>query len=809
MKPLHSWSIRTRLLLWVGAVSVISVVLLAGYILHEVINYRVKAAEQDLRYETTIILITLRSRIRSVEKTMEAVGRALESFEGSRSDLLTYMKHLIETHPEMTGGSLLASNAWRKAKALKPCSNTPSSIPAKGCYYADSFYEQRNQLTYIDLTTLEPDYTQQSGYRLLEALDKKGWVGPYHSAFRDRYLFSFAVPIETQWQEKPLVEAYVVGDVELDKAFDKAFEFNSVLLQQAGLWVGLMDNNNQVVIDSAGRQMQPFTCLIEGCDEKKAWAHYLNASHEDAAKLKRLPCVNSEDHQCLVWSAPLLKSSPLKLVVAYSLRDTQAGIDRFILNFVLICLLFLGLLIWVIRHLCNRITSPLSKLTDMSEEIGQGQFNQIMPKVKHDDEVGSLVKAFAKMQSALQGHTQKLEEETAKTNRFLGEMHAASIIQQAMLKGKGQSFFTHGQFSLWAKVKPAEAVGGDFYHYSLRGENRLAFILGDVSDKGISAAIFMARALSVFQSQIKTDTPLETILLSINQDLLKHNDLCMFVTLLCGELDLHTGDLLWISAGHELPIYVSNGLAYQLEGHHSSALGLTEDLGFIKNHLTLREGERFVMFSDGLSEALSESGEAFGVERLVQALVKKEGCPVSDVGEFTFSKVALFTGSQQPFDDKALMVFGLNLPYRFLLQPESDNCDFYHVSYTADGGAVDGALNDIDRLVGATSNAQLLGDVKLVAEEILSNAVKYGQIPFNEKIHLYSCLDKAFVFVEIVYRGVAFDPLAAQGESGDVALLGKGGLGLTFIRELSAQQAYDYDEGKNRLCLAFPLQAAE
>ena len=177
-----------------------------------------------------------------------------------------------------------------------------------------------------------------------------------------------------------------------------------------------------------------------------------------------------------------------------------------------------------------------------------------------------------------------------------------------------------------AALVPARRVGGDLYDYFMLRDGRLLFAIGDVSDKGIPAALFMARVSGLIRVLGSAGEPPERILAELNTQLTVGNDACMFVTLGCGTLDPRDGRLRYASAGHEAPLLCrSNGEVSMLPTHNGPAIGIDSPVEYHATETWITPGDTLVLFTDGVSEAAAEDGMLFGLDRLGKLLAQGAG----------------------------------------------------------------------------------------------------------------------------------------------------------------------------------------
>ncbi|HLR13337.1 MAG TPA: SpoIIE family protein phosphatase, partial [Burkholderiaceae bacterium] len=252
--------------------------------------------------------------------------------------------------------------------------------------------------------------------------------------------------------------------------------------------------------------------------------------------------------------------------------------------------------------LSARITRPLQNLGEFVRGLPEGDLTQApalpahirqLPALHHD-EVGSLAAAFIHMDTQLRENVATLLAETTRRERFESELNIARDIQLGLLPARpAPSVLEH--IELHATMLPAKEVGGDLYDYFLLPDGRLCFAIGDVSDKGVPAALFMAMTCTLLRACAEDDTHPARIMERVNTRLADNNPNMMFVTLFIGVLDLHTGQLHWANAGHPaLHICHHHGVLVSLEGRSGPACGVQAALPYQGFETFLQPGDTLV-----------------------------------------------------------------------------------------------------------------------------------------------------------------------------------------------------------------------
>ncbi len=281
-----------------------------------------------------------------------------------------------------------------------------------------------------------------------------------------------------------------------------------------------------------------------------------------------------------------------------------------------------------------------------------------------------LVRARVRNQLELKRHRDHLEEEVqrrtadllnanAARQKLENELDVARRLQQSMLHSGRWLPSGAESGGLAARLLPARAVGGDLYDHLDRGDDRLLFAIGDVSDKGVAAALFMVRVLTLFRSIALTCTGPGELLAQMNFALCEDNDALMFVTICCFEIDLKSGEWTLASGGHESPLVIEEGTVTELTGKTGPALGLLPEAEFPEMRGTLLPEQTLLLYTDGATEAENVALEPFGEERLHEAALEAHQLSLSDVVPYLLKRIADHAGGGEQSDDLTFLAFRL------------------------------------------------------------------------------------------------------------------------------------------------------
>ena len=324
-------------------------------------------------------------------------------------------------------------------------------------------------------------------------------------------------------------------------------------------------------------------------------------------------------------------------------------------------LVLLGLILLMGTKAADHFVGPILSLTEGVKEIAHGNLDKKL-EIKTGDEIEHLADSVNAMQGDLKEYMQNLSRATAEKERIATELSVAQKIQAGMLPRVAPDFAGQPSFELDAGMTPAKEVGGDFYDFYMLDENRLAITVADVSGKGVPAALFMVVAKTVLQNfamAAKSHGDFAEVVAHANDRLCEGNDQMMFVTVFFGVLNLRTGEFVYVNAGHNPPLVLRGGQepSYLMpEGKPDKPLGVMEGRAYQQCSMTLTPGDMIFLYTDGVTEAINETAELYGEERLKEALDRIDrNAPVSETLGSLRESIKSFAGNAEQADDITML----------------------------------------------------------------------------------------------------------------------------------------------------------
>ena len=232
------------------------------------------------------------------------------------------------------------------------------------------------------------------------------------------------------------------------------------------------------------------------------------------------------------------------------------------------------------------------------------------------------------------------------------ELDIANIIQTSLLQKKFPAFPDRKEFDIFAKMVPAKEVGGDLYDFFLIDKYRLGVIIGDVSGKGIAAALLMAVSKTLLKATATKGMPADNILAEVNNIIAEESPSNMFVTVFYGVLDTRSGSFEYSNGGHNPPYLVSaDGTVKQLDNIGGLLLGAIKDVEYQSNVIMLKQGESLFFYTDGVTEAFNKEGEEFQEGRLEKSLANKNSLDTNELVQHVFEDVQKYSEGVEQSDD--------------------------------------------------------------------------------------------------------------------------------------------------------------
>ena len=512
-------------------------------------------------------------------------------------------------------------------------------------------YRKAGRFEYADLADAGYDYDSQDWYLLPRELGKPVWTDPYFDeGGGESMMCTYVVPFYRETNGVSTFAGVVGADLELEHLVQIV---SAIKLYQSG-YAFLLSQNGQIV-SHPNKDYLFKESIFSLADETgdKQWRELGRKMLRGGEGFVRVRSPNTGLTSWLYY-API--SSGWSVGILFPEQEVLADLRTLNRVVIWIGILGFGLLLAVITVLSTGVTRPIRTLAHQTNEIAHGNLELAVPPVTSRDEVGDLSKSFESMRVALKEYVANLAATTAAKERIESELKIAQTIQRSFLPKRFPPFPGKTEFDIYAELHPAKEVGGDLYDFFLLDPRHLFFGVGDVSGKGVPAALFMAVTKTLMKGLAEQHLDPSWVLRKVNAELFVDNEQMMFVTVFCGILDLDTGRVDYTNAGHLPPLLLRGaGGASWVQLPPGLVLGVSENPGYETRSLTLGPQDTLLLYTDGVTEAMNAGKELFSEDRLL-AFARAQTCAnPKDLVDGLLSAVQRFAGDEPQSDDVTLL----------------------------------------------------------------------------------------------------------------------------------------------------------
>ena len=451
-----------------------------------------------------------------------------------------------------------------------------------------------------------------------------------------------------------------------DEIFTEAREVLHELCRSSGadyVYIYSIDpeNNTRYYHVSAGRTEAEDRTALEEFSRRRVNAQDLLPAEKnilDGSKEMQRALIKYENADSMVWICPYYDDGkPAALIgMDYEVRQLHRRVARsFLADLVPFVLLLLGCMLIILNRIQKRMVRPLAELSDSMKKFALD--SRVKPEplsIPDTDEIGHIAAAYEKMTEDISTYVNNIDKLMTEKLTNDVQLGIARRIQNGLVPEKKD--LEGAGFAISAATNPARAVGGDFYDFFIRDDNKICVMIGDVSGKGLYAAIYMAVVKTALHEKLSALGPAES-LNRLNRDLWAQNPENMFVTVFAVVFDPENGELVYANAGHTYPLLAADECGY-VYPDNGIALGLFEDADLKDHKMTLLPGQGIVMYTDGVTEAVNKDSEFFGTKNLLDAVTSAHAASAGAKEYITriSSEVGRFCGQSEPFDDMAVLV---------------------------------------------------------------------------------------------------------------------------------------------------------
>ncbi len=508
------------------------------------------------------------------------------------------------------------------------------------------------------------NYFLMEWYNKPMQMHKACWSEPYYDVGGGNQLMAtYSEPI---FDERGKMCAIVTADISLQWMS----QIVSSLKLYEHSYASLVTGKGYYVSSSAGQSMQ-HSSIYEDAEKSK--------SNGYKQFVKQMMTTSKGSSRYLyqhkkVFSVFGELNNGWHLSVMCQYRDVLKVSTR--IHVIVLFVLLLGLiaLFFVCRKVIRHITQPITELSVSAMNMAMGNFHAKLIEVDTCDEMRKLRDSFAYMQKSINDYIAELRTATMLNERMVGELTVAKKIQESMLPKDfpaGQIINEQGEvlrrYGMHALLRSAKAVGGDMYDFVVK-DNKLYAVIGDVSGKGVAAAIYMAIVKASFRFLVNKGLDIKTVVSYINNCLSDGNSSNMFCTMFAACVHLDSGLMEYCNAGHNpivvMPAWSSGNKPYYLRVKPNLALGVMGDFEYQADSIMLEQGCRVLMYTDGVTEAEKSNKEQYGEPRLLK-WAETIACESVDImgnsaaTENLMASISEFTQGNEQNDDITILIISM------------------------------------------------------------------------------------------------------------------------------------------------------
>ncbi|MCX6354189.1 MAG: SpoIIE family protein phosphatase [Candidatus Aureabacteria bacterium] len=743
--------------------------------------------------------------LRSVEKVPQNITYSLESSTYSKEGILNLLRTVVENNPEIYGSTI---------------SYEPYAFDKNSRLFGPYYYKPGGKLS---LTYLDGNYNYivWDWYTIPKKLGAPVWTEPYFDKGGGNIIMStYSVPFYYTVKGKREFAGVVTADVYLSWLQDIV---SSIKIGTTGY--GFLVSRQGTIVTHPRRDLI-MRATLPGIAEARHDAELSAIAREmTQGKSGFVPSTSIvTGKKCWLEYEPI-PSTGWSLGMVFPQDELMADVTHLGRMVFLLGMIGIGVLLAVIVAISGSITRPLRLLAKATRDIARGELDFTLPAIVSGDEVGKLAASFLYMRDSLRRYIRELTETTAAKERMESELKIARDIQMGMVPKAFPAFPERDEFDISAVLEPAREVGGDLYDFFFVDETHLCFVIGDVSGKGVPAALFMAMTITLIKAAAREAASPGAILERVNKELAHNNDSCMFVTVFCGVLNVEDGMVRYANAGHNPPLVIREGRDVEfLKGGEGTLLGIEEGSRYPEGEILLRGGDTLAMYTDGVTEAFNREREMFSEERLreevashrkdsvvcmIQRVLESvkahsRGIPQSD--DITLLVLRYLRGAKSGAEGNAETRTGESAKGR---TGESEKQSATHAEMTID---LKNDLSEIRALAEAVATFgarnrlpdDLLYNMRLAMEEIATNVIRYAYADEGEhRIGVRMALREGELILEVRDDGRPFNPITFP--SPDVSApreeRPEGGLGIFLVRNFMDTVEYKRANDENVLVM--------
>lgn len=763
----ESFAARTSLyiIIAVGLVFIVTLSVSFYYSYKTVESSALKNAEVSMEKTT----LEMESLLSGISKMVDNVKFVIEEENISPDSIFSLVRGIVVDNNDVAGCAVAFE---------------PYFFKNKGYYFSPFAARKGDTIEVMQLGNADYDYFTEEWYQIPKLLNRNFWSEPYFDdGGSDNIISTYSAILR---DKEGRFIGVMTADISLDwlsstvqalKPYPHSYSF---AIGSGGTFIVHPDNDkifNESIFSMALEDEDP--SIMQSLGQKMVDGEFGEAM------------IAREGEMSYFFYAPIAHTG-WSLAMVCPQDDIFADLTRMSRIVLYVALLGLLLVLVFCRLTMQRVASPLRSFASSAKEIARGDFNVLLPEIKSKDEMSKLRDSFGYMQKELVRYIASLESTVSAKEKIESELRIAHNIQQGMIPKTFPAFPTRTDLDIYACLDPAKEVGGDLYDFYIEND-LLYFVIGDVSGKGVPASLLMAVTRSLFRSNSAYLKNPADIVSSLSTAVSEGNDTNMFVTLFLGILNLKTGELRYCNAGHNPPVLLRGGNVSFFPMEPNLPIGLFPDFPYKDQVAQLENGDVLFCYTDGLTEAESETKQLYGDDRLLAVLEGKHKLSSKRQVSLVLEDVAKHVGKADPSDDLTVLTITTKFShYSEILELKNEMPSIEILKASLD-----------TFLEKVKVPMEMAMPLQLAMEEAVANVIMYAYAGKEGlfKVELSECAS-ILTFV-ITDNGIPFNPV--EKDDPDVTLPAEerkiGGLGVYLVKQIMDEVEYNRRDGQNILTL--------
>lgn len=753
-------------------VLVVSLILFVGAAINRRAAVNAVFDESSERMQTSISNTILRidNVLKSVEVAVNNLSWVIQDNLDDTDFLYRITRQLVEDNDFVYGSSIAFE---------------PSYYRKEGIFFAPYSYRNGDEICSKQLGSDDYDYHYMDWYQIPKLLGKPYWSEPYFDkGGGEKIMTTYSLPLYDADDE---LIAILTADISLEWLTEQINSIKiyptsySLLVGRGGAFL-MHDDSDAILTETI------FSQAMADNNQQQ-----INLGHLIVNGVESIGPILFGDTIWVVAHAPI-KATGWSVVLACPESEIFAQLIRMSRLITILAIVMLALMSIMCFISIRAMTKPLVQFADSAKDIARGNFNARLPDITSEDEMKTLHDSFVYMQDSLTRYVDELKKTTTLKAGMDRELRIARIIQMDLVPKK---FPDSNVVDLNACLIPAKAVGGDLYDFFIEGD-KLNFILGDVSGKGIPASLVMAVICRLFHTIAANTDDVAQIVRNLNDSISESNESNMFCTAMVGILDLKTGYLQYCNAGHNPSIIKEKtGQAHYLDVIPNLPLGVWHGFEYQKQECYLKEGSILVIYTDGITESVSLDGSMYSDARLMDYLSRNSFNNSKDLVDSLLADVNARAAGAEQSDDITLLC--VSLPSR---REDSKPMHITLKNNIEEIARMTDFIEDICEQKDLDAAARF--NIRLALEEAVTNVIMYA-FPEGETHEFDITVQESenSITFRITDNGKEFDPTSLPEP--DTTLPAEerplGGLGIFLIRRVMDKVEYSRVDGINVLTL--------